>query len=479
MKTHEQKKLFEAVFKIEGNKVEVQQMELIHLLEGLGFGICRDAQSAYNNQLVYKRSNLIHLFNKDNLGNHLITLMKAHSINELFIEKFIRGISNYLSTPKLNLLKKIDLNIVKNTRETTYFPFNNKIVEVSSDEIKIKKYDELQGSVMSESRIDKKISLPTTSGTSSFKQFCKMITGNNEERFNSLRSILGYLLHPNKEARENKIIILYDAIMGSKTTANGGTGKTLLINGAINELRNVVLIDGKRYDDRTNRFLYQNVNPTTNIVLFDDVNDKFKLEDIFSASTGDFEVEKKGKQSFVLKYNDAPKFVVSSNSRVKMVEGASSNRRKLELVLDNVFNDKFKPADYFEEIFFSSDWDEEKFNKFFFFMFECVQFYHRNGLIVYEDQNLIDSRTRSEIGSDLYDFLDKQIVPNHNGSWVVKKETVEFWKKEYDDEITSHTFTKSMRKYCESKRLVYEELNSGSVLYFKISDTKTEGGSNE
>src|SRR5690606_16945302 len=158
---------------------------------------------------------------------------------------------------------------------------------------------------------------------------------NNEARFNSLKSILGYLSHTNKEAQENKIVLLYDAETGTKASANGGTGKTLLINGAIKQIRNVTIIDGKRYDERTNRFLYQNVNPYTNTVLFDDVNDKFKLEDIFSVSTGDFEVEKKGKQSFILDYKYAPKFVVSSNREVKMIAGASSERRKIELVLDN------------------------------------------------------------------------------------------------------------------------------------------------
>ena len=96
-----------------------------------------------------------------------------------------------------------------------------------------------------------------------------MITGNSEERFNSLQSILGYLLHTNKELQENKIVILYDAEMGNSHEANGGTGKTLLINGAIKQMRNVTVIDGKRYDSRPNRFLYQNVNPSTNVVFFE------------------------------------------------------------------------------------------------------------------------------------------------------------------------------------------------------------------
>ena len=42
MTKQQQKELLEAMFKIEGDKVEVQQMGLIHLLQEMGFGICRD-----------------------------------------------------------------------------------------------------------------------------------------------------------------------------------------------------------------------------------------------------------------------------------------------------------------------------------------------------------------------------------------------------------------------------------------------------
>ena len=42
MTNSQQKKLFQGIFKVEGNKIEVQQIQLIHLLEEMGYGICRD-----------------------------------------------------------------------------------------------------------------------------------------------------------------------------------------------------------------------------------------------------------------------------------------------------------------------------------------------------------------------------------------------------------------------------------------------------
>jgi len=471
MTNSQQKELLEAMFKIEGDKVEVQQMGLIHLLQEMGFGICRDEKSPYNNQLILNNSNVIEVFNERNLANMLVSLMREHKLDPKLIEKFVRGSGGYLALNKLQFLNSTNVNILKDTREETYLPFMNCLVKVSKFGCQIIDYKDIEGQILSDTRIKRDFNRLETSDGCNFKEFCRMITGRNELRFKSLQSILGYLLHTNKEAQENKIVLLYDAEIGSKTSANGGTGKTLLINGAIKQLRNVVIVDGKRYDDRSNRFLYQNVNPSTNIVLFDDVNDKFKLEDIFSVSTGDFEVEKKGKQSFVLDYKYAPKFVVSSNREVKMIAGSSSERRKIELVLDNVFNAEHTPKDYFNEIFFSDDWDEDTFNNFFDFMFECIAFYHKNGIMKGTTEELLNQRLIGLIGKDSFEMI-QDIEKHFNDEWLEKREVLEFLKEISTTDITSHQMTKDIKRYCNYKGIDYNEKNSGSVLKFKLCDSK-------
>ena len=329
MTNSQQKELFQAMFKIEGDKVEVQQMGLIHLLQEIGFGVCRDEESPYNNQLVYKRNNVIEVYNEKNLAYKLVSLMKIHQLDVKLIEKFLRGSAGYLASNKLQFLKTIELDILRDTREITYIPFMNKLIKVTRNGYEVTRYKDIDGSILSDSRIKKTFVEQETSEGCNFKEFCKMVTGSNDARFKSLKSILGYLLHTNKEAQENKTVFLLDAEMGNKTTANGGTGKTLLINGALKQMRKITIIDGKRYDPRSTRFLYQNVEANTNLVFFDDVNDKFNFEDVFSVSTGDFEVEKKGKQSFILEYKDAPKFIISSNREVRMLRVLHLNVEKL------------------------------------------------------------------------------------------------------------------------------------------------------
>ena len=77
-----------------------------------------------------------------------------------------------------------------------------------------------------------------------FEKFCYNIAGTNEIRFQALKTIIGYLLHRNKEVGEPKAIIFYDERMGQNNQAHGGTGKTLLSQ-ALSKCREVEIFDGK------------------------------------------------------------------------------------------------------------------------------------------------------------------------------------------------------------------------------------------
>lgn len=473
MKKTSLKELFEAVFKIEGEKIEVKQLALIQLIDELGFGICRDEASPYNNQLLHKVDNLIEIYNEKNLAFKLIQLMKKSDVDPRFIEKFVRGCSGYVASNKLQLLKTIELDLIRDTRTETFIPYMNVMVKITANGYEILDYKNLQGSVLSDSRVKRDFTEVDTSEGCNFKEFCKLITGKNDKRFESLMSIMGYLLHNNKEAQENKAIIIYDAELGNRSTANGGSGKSLLINGAIKQLRNVVQIDGKRYERRSNRFVYQGVEPSTNVILYDDVNSNFNFEDIFSVLTGDIEIEKKGLQSFVIDYKHAPKFVITSNQEVKMPLGASSNRRKLDLIIDNFFDDDNRPNDYFDEVFFSSDWDDEKFNRFDKFKFECSVVYHKKGVFSYSSPELLDSKIKCIVGEEMFKFFENDLVDFYD-EWIEKWEALDELRSFYKLKLTSHEFTKKIKKYCDIKGLVYSEKNSGGKLEFMVSVPKSK-----
>ena len=153
MTKQQQKELLEAMFKIEGDKVEVQQMGLIHLLQEMGFGICRDEKSPYNNQLILNKANVIEVFNERNLANMLVSMMREHELDLKLIEKFVRGSGGYLALNKLQFLNSTVVNILKDTREVTYLPFMNCMVKVSKVGYEIIDYKDIEGQILSDTRI--------------------------------------------------------------------------------------------------------------------------------------------------------------------------------------------------------------------------------------------------------------------------------------------------------------------------------------
>ena len=138
------------------------------------------------------------------------------------------------------------------------------------------------------------------------------------------------------------------------------------------------------------------------------------------------------------------------------------------MILDNVFSAAYTPKDHFNEIFFSNDWNDEKFSKFYLFMLECIVYYHQNGLVEYRDQDLKDSRLRGVLGDVLYDFIDVEIVGIFGDQWIEKKQAVEFYNDNAQLYISSNSLTRAIKKYCHNKRFEYKEKNSGGVFSFKI-----------
>jgi hypothetical protein len=91
-------------------------------------------------------------------------------------------------------------------------------------------------------------------------------------------------------------LILMDVYINGQP--NGGSGKTLLIN-AIGKLRNLSLIDGKKYDQRE-WFALSSVGLDSEVLLFDDVEKNFNFEFIFPLlSTGLYKREKYKNHVFI------------------------------------------------------------------------------------------------------------------------------------------------------------------------------------
>lgn len=461
------------IFSNENGTIQVVQRKLINLLNELGFGIFATTSKFLRGSIVKRSNNVISEVTEKQLRREVLDLLETSGVEEPYIEKFQRSISTVLSSTQIHTLKEIKADLLKDKKNTAYFPFENYLVKVTADSVECLDYANLSVCVMEKQRKSFAITTDNQQG-GDFRRFCELVTNENTEWFKALQSSIGYLLLSNKEAIEDKAIIVYDYLIGNSLEANGGTGKSLIFKQAIGQLKSVAVIDGKRCNKDSARFMYQNVDEITDVILIDDASTNFNFEQVYSAITTGFEIERKLEQSVYLSQEEAPKFVITSNRLLKLEEGASARRRIHEVFLYNYFNDEKKPKDVFGKNFFSKEWTKEEYNKFYYFMFECVQVYLQNGLVEYLPEEIKEIKLKSEIGEKWYEFFNDVLEELIDEKDLINRRELEKLAKEEFKHFTAHGLTKKLKTYCKYLGFEYELINSGSVQKYKITVPKSD-----
>lgn len=455
------------VFLEENGKIRINQRKLIKFLYQIGYGINQSESQLFNGRLIKCTQNIISEITEYQLRREFLRLLVDSGIEESNIEYFHKAIGSVLSITQIKTLESIKTELMKDQKEAAFFPFGNCVVKVSANNIEYISYANLDFYIIDKQIKEFDIDTKVYDG-GDFRRFCQMVTNEDSEWFKALQSTIGYLLLSNKEAIEEKAVIIYDYLIGDSNQANGGTGKSLIFNSALNRLRNVTILDGKRYDPRSTRFMYQNVEASTKVILLDDVNRKFNFDQIYSAVTEGFDIEKKGQQAIHLDRDNAPKFVITSNRLLKMDEGSSAKRRTHELFLYNSFDENTTPYKVFGRHFFSKKWNNEDYNQFYYFMFECVQIYLKEGLIEYLPKEIREIKLISEIGIKWVNFFDFAIPFLLKEENLIIRDKIEKLAKEDSHVFTPHAFTKKLMIYCSYRELGYEHLNSGGVQKYRI-----------
>lgn len=464
------------------NNYAIDNLRLLEVLSELGYKICINDDPHLNDSLVRvtKGGKLVEPVTPKEIRVSFYKLLMELQIDRKYIVKTLRGASNYFNEVQLGFLPQVTIDFLKDTKDTGYFLFKNSIVKVTAETIEFLDYNDVEKPILISSIKNKNFVEIKDYQNSDFYDYCRKISGNNDKWFESLQSNIGYLMLNNNDARENKAVIVYDTKMGDKYTANGGSGKSMIFRQALEEVRNVLVFNGKQFHHRNSmQFLFQSVDKSTNVIFIDDVDDKFDFELIYSALTEGFEIEKKNRNPIYLKREDCPKFVISANSPVKMKEGASSERRKTELYVNNFFNHLDTPLDYYGKFFFD-DWDEFEYGAFYMFMFECLQTYLREGLIKYIPEQVKSSKIRAEITSEAYEFFEalfgdlKESTSHHKGDFY------ELAISELGNK-SPKMVTIWLEKYCKYKGYGFEVQNSGGVQTYQISIKHdiVEGGRDE
>lgn len=345
---------------------------------------------------IKKEQNLIEETNEKRIKDYVLDhLLKQEDIGFKPYD-FMAGNPSYFNINYLSMLKSEEVKLKEDTKEECYLYYKNCAVEITKDGTKEIDYLDLDGYVWKNQIIDRDF-IKFDHHASEFRTFLWLISGQDVAKYNSFKSVIGYLLHSYKTSSKNKAIILNDETISDNP--NGGSGKGLLWN-ALGKMKKVSMIDGKTFEF-TKSFPYQTVSTDCQILVFDDVKKNFSFESLFSVITEGITLEYKGQDAIKIPVEHSPKILITTNYTIGGV-GGSFERRKMEVELSDHFNSKHTPEDEFGHMLFD-DWNSEEWQRFDNFMINCLQEYLTNDLLSHDFNNL---ETRKFIKTTNMEFYE-------------------------------------------------------------------------
>lgn len=418
----------------------------------------------YNVSKVIKLTHhIVEVFTPQEVFNYCLKFIESHYSD--FEAVFIEQGEKYLITKKalLGSLKPIEFKPYKDDIVTSRHFFNNCIVEVTSNEIKRKSYEDLHRDkkyIFKNAIIDRPFEV-RPKAVSDFEKFLKLST-NSVEHFESVCSSIGYLLHSFKNPANAKAIILSDVLSQATNEANGRSGKGLIIK-AIAEFISVVEYNGKNLDLKRDKFVYQSIDYNTDLFVIQDVSKSFDFEDLFSQITDKMDVQRKHVNKMIIDFDSSPKIAITTNYTIPQNTDSYADRKQL-ILLNNYFNANHKPESEFKKLFFVQ-WDEKDFLAFDNFVMRCIQSFLKDGLINYDDpelqkQNLINNTSKIfiELMESQYNLI--------NEYFLLKELAAQLEINSNENSVKSKIAMQWLNTYSKYNNLKIETRTSAGVVKF-------------
>lgn len=366
----------------------------------------------------------------------------------------------------LKLLNTLNLDLVSDTPDCGYFFFRNVIVQVTKDEVNLIEYWEFDKLIWESSIIPMDFTPVNQDKLFQDSDFMKFLVDlsktekaeESESRFTSLASAVGYLIHRHKDPATTKAVILMDVYVNGQP--NGGSGKTLLVN-SIGKVRKLSIIDGKNFD-RREWFALSSVDLGSEVLLFDDVERNFDMEQIFPLMSTGMQIRMKYKNHVFIPFEKAPKIAITTNYAING-DSSSFRRRMHEFEVSATYSADYTPRDRFERNLFD-DWPTEQWILFYNTMFFCLQLFLRNGLVESAPINMNLMKLINKSCEEFADWADTKLQAEQYD----KKELYDAFIKaypEYSGRLKQRDFTRWLRAWGEYRHLTVEETHSDEKRY--------------
>ncbi len=430
-------------------------------------------------KLVQIEKNIIKIVDKTTIIDFIMEYIKKQPYdigngctNYQLEEAFRNRMNHLLSENQLIAINVFDKEILKDTKEIAHLFFENVVLQITKENTKLLNYQDVKGLIWESSIIERKWNLEEVDEEkylkSDFLNFVKAVTGERDDkewsRFESMKSIIGYLLHNYKKPEHNKAVIFLDEIISNYP--EGGTGKSILIK-ALGYYRKSVIIDGKNFKFGR-AFDFQSVDVDTKLLVFEDVKKYFNFEQLFSVITDGITVERKGEQPFRINVEDSPKILISSNYTILGL-GNSNQRRRIEIEFSQFYNKNHTPWDDFKKTLFD-DWTAEDWFYFDRFMVECLHLYLEKGLLTPTIKNLNLKKLQEKTSKEFAKFSetnlsDLKFKKEHNNN-----ELFNTFKELYPTNsfVSQTEFNRWLRIYAEIMELKIIERTSNNKPLFSF-----------
>lgn len=385
-------------------------------------------------------------------------------------ESFLNTSHLIFNESALGHLQNHEKPILRDTKDAMFFYFTNCVVKVTKDGITQVAYSDLDDNcVWREHIITRAFVLRDDYDKAHIADFIFNISNGQDDRIRTIRSTNGYLLHNHNSPSKGQAVIAYDEEITDFRKPQGGTGKGIFAK-ALNELRKVVTIDGKRFDEN-DRFCFQTVKDTSQVVFLDDVKPVFDFLRFNSVLAEGYHVEAKNKPSFTIDAVTGPKTYITSNSIIKG-EGTTVERRQFIIEFSPFYSklarQKLEPIVHTHGCMFfdKEDWDNDEWNRFYTYMLYCGCFYLNEGLQYYELRSVAGNKVRQNTSDDFAEWVDGQSI-QPNIDFNLSEWYLEFKNQFYGDDgkFTQRTFNNWMKTYASANKYLLKTRRSNSINY--------------
>jgi hypothetical protein len=415
---------------------------------------------------IKKHQGLIEETNEKRIKDYVLTyLLNRNDIGFSPYDMMVSSTKNF-TADYLACLESANIKLKEDTVDICYLYFKNKVIKVDKDNIEQIEYLNIQDYVWKKQVIDRDY-IESDHHDSVFRKFVWLIAGQDTARYNTLKSVIGYLLHSFKTSANNRAVIFNDEVISDNP--NGGSGKGLFCN-ALSKMKKISSIDGKNFEF-TKSFPYQTVGTDTQLLVFDDVKKNFVFESLFSLITEGLTLEYKGQDAIKLPVSKSPKILITTNYTIGGV-GGSFERRKFEVEFSSYFNSKYTPIDEFNHMFFD-DWNESEWSRFDNYMIQCTKYYLQNGLVKNNFINLELKKLINETKKEFIDWATLETLPLNTR--LPKDEIYNLLVKDYSDFskwLRKNTLTKWLKTYAEYHKYKVLEGKTNNVYWIEFEAPK-------